>query len=227
MAHPTLISSNLCPFVQRSVITLEEKAVPYDIEYVDLYAKPDWFLEISPFGKVPVLRVDNKALFESQVIVEYLDETAAPRMHPEDPLERAYHRAWIEFISAGLVDTFKLMVETDEVAARDFANSAREKLVRLGDQMGEGPFFSGGHFSLVDAAAAPMVQRLQWCENIKSLGIFEGHPKVAAWRDALLARPSVQRSVLPNIEEIFVENLKGRPSPAHTTEASWLGSLAD
>ena len=54
MTRPTLISFNLCPYVQRSVITLEEKGVPYDIEYVDLYAKPDWFLKISPFGKVKV-----------------------------------------------------------------------------------------------------------------------------------------------------------------------------
>ena len=227
MARPTLISSNFCPFVQRSVIALEEKAVPYDIEYVDLHAKPDWFLKLSPLGKVPVLKVDDTVLFESQVIVEYLDETAAPRMHPEDPLERAHHRASIEIVSAGVVDTFKLMIEPEEDAARAFAKSAREKLTRLGEQMAEGPYFSGMGFSLVDAAAAPMVQRLHWCENIKNLGIFEGHTKVAAWRDALLARPSVQRSVLPNIEEIFVEFIKGRRSPAHTTDPSWLGTLAD
>lgn len=227
MSHPTLISSNLCPFVQRSVIAFEEKAVPYDIEYVDLHAKPDWFLKLSPLGKVPVLKVDNTVLFESQVIVEYLDETAAPRMHPEDPLERAHHRAMIEIVSAGLVDTYKLMVEPKEDAARAFAKSAREKLVRLGEQMSDGPYFSGTGFSLVDAAAAPLVQRLHWCENIKNVGIFEDHPNVAAWRDALLVRPSVQKSVLPNIEEIFVEFSKGRRSPAHTTDTSWLGTLAD
>ncbi len=81
--------------------------------------------------------------------------------------------------------------------------------------------------ALILTAVALMLQRLQWCEKIKNLEIFEGHPKVAPWRDALLARTSVQKSVLPNIEEIFVEYLKGQRSPAHTTEASWLGTLVD
>ena len=173
-----------------------------------------------------MLEVGDKVLFESAVITEYLDEVAEPRMHPDDPLERAFHRAWIEFISAGLVNTYQLMVAKDEEAARAAANSVREKLSRLGEQLGEGPYFAGTHFSLVDAAAAPMLQRLQWCEDIKGLQIFDSHPKIVPWRDALLARPSVQKSVLPNIVDIFVEYLKGRRSPAHTIEASWLGTLA-
>ena len=227
MSKLTLISFNLCPYVQRSCITLIEKGVPYDIEYVDLYDKPDWFQQISPLGNVPILKVDDKVLFESAVITEYLDEIAEPRMHPEEPLERAYHRAWIELISAGLVNTYNLMVAKDEDAARAAANSVREKLARLAAQLGEGPYFSGAHFSLVDAAAAPMFQRLQWCENIRSLQIFDGHPKLATWRDTLLARPSVQNSVLPNIEDIFVEYLRGKRSPAHTTDPSWLGTFSD
>ena len=75
MANHTLISFDICPFVQRSVITLEEKGVKYNIKYIELENKPDWFLAISPFGKVPVLQVNDKVLFESAVINEYLDET--------------------------------------------------------------------------------------------------------------------------------------------------------
>lgn len=225
-ANPTLISFNLCPFVQRSVITLEEKGVPYDMEYVDLYDKPDWFLKLSPLGKVPVLRVGDTILFESQVIAEYIDETTPPQMHPEDPLERARHRASIAIITAGLTDTYKLMVEPDKDAALAFAKNARDNLALLGEQIGEGPYFGGAHFSIVDAAAAPMVQRLSWCEKIYDFGIFDGQPKVEAWRDALLSRPAVQRSVLPNIEEIFVEYIKGRRSDSYTTDPSWLGTLA-
>ena len=227
MKKPTLISFNLCPYVQRSVITLIEKGVPYDIEYVDLYAKPDWFQKISPFGNVPVLKVDDKVLFESAVITEYLDEIAEPRMHPENPLERAFHRAWIEFISAGLVDTYRLMVAESEEDAQAAVNATKEKFARLSSEMSEGPFFAGDQFSLVDAAVAPMLQRLQWCENVKNLQLFDDFPKIARWRDALLARDSVQLSVLPDIEEIFVEYIKGRRSPAHSTEPSWLGTIAN
>jgi glutathione S-transferase len=226
MPKLTLISFNLCPYVQRSVITLIEKGIPYAIEYLDLYDKPDWFQHISPLGNVPVLKVDDRVLFESAVITEYLDEIAEPRMHPDDPLDRAYHRAWIELISAGLVNTHQLMVAVDETAAKLAANSAREKLAHLDQQLGDGPYFAGEDFSLVDAAAAPMLQRLQWCENIKSLQIFDGYPGLAAWRDALLARPSVQQSVLADIEDIFAAYIRGKRSPAHHTEPSWLGMQA-
>ena len=92
-----LISFDLCPFVQRSVITLLEKNIPFKRTNIDLANKPDWFLQISPLGKVPVLRINGNILFESAVINEYLDEITPPSMHPQDSLQKAVNRAWIEF----------------------------------------------------------------------------------------------------------------------------------
>ena len=223
-----LISFNLCPFVQRSVITLLEKDIPFETTYIDLANKPDWFLEISPFGKVPVLKVDDDTvLFESAVINEYIDEVTPGRMLPEDPLRRALNRAWIEFASALAMDNYKLMVAPDEAAARAAATSFTAKLKRFEEQIGEGPLFNGSALSLVDTAAAPILQRTAWCEEIEpSLQITQGLPKVEAWRDALLARPSVQKSLVPNIREIFVEYLQGRGSPSRKAASSWLGQRA-
>ena len=70
MTALTLISHPLCPFVQRAVIVLLEKGVEFDRINVDLSAKPDWFLALSPTGKVPVLKVrllnaDDAIIFES------------------------------------------------------------------------------------------------------------------------------------------------------------------
>ncbi len=58
-----LISFKTCPFVQRAVITLKHKNIDFDITYIDLADPPDWFLEISPLEKVPVLKVDDEILF--------------------------------------------------------------------------------------------------------------------------------------------------------------------
>jgi glutathione S-transferase len=76
----TLVSHYLCPYVQRASIVLSEKGVAFERHYIDLAAKPDWFLRISPLGKVPLLAVpqaglDDAILFESAVICEYLEET--------------------------------------------------------------------------------------------------------------------------------------------------------
>ena len=79
------------------MILLRAKDVEFDVTYVNLREKPDWFLEISPHGKVPVLKVDDEILFESSAIAEYLDEVVSPRLHPEDPIARAKNRAWTDF----------------------------------------------------------------------------------------------------------------------------------
>ena len=70
-----LISHDLCPYVQRAAISLSEKGVNFERTYIDLANKPDWFLAISPLGKTPVLLADDVPIFESAVILEYLEET--------------------------------------------------------------------------------------------------------------------------------------------------------
>jgi len=218
-----LVSFDLCPFVQRSVITLEEKGVSYDIEYIDLAAKPDWFLAISPFGKVPLLRVDDTVLFESAVINEYLDETQGEPLHPSDPLRRALNRAWIEVASSLVMQCYGLSMAPDEDRARALAADVRATLGRFEEQLGEGPFFNGEAFSLVDAAAAPALQRLDWLEAIRPLGLTDGLEKVRAWSEALLTRASVARSLVPEAQAKFSEYLAGRGSPARRAEPSWFG----
>jgi len=114
-AQLKLISHKLCPYVQRAVIALTEKGVPFERLDIDLDNKPDWFLKFSPLGKTPVLLVGDTAIFESAVILEYLEETQPGPLHPADPLKRAEHRAWIEFSSAVLGDIWGLEVATDDV----------------------------------------------------------------------------------------------------------------
>src|SRR6266478_2091250 len=97
-----LISHKLCPYVQRAVIALTEKGGAFERVDIDLANKPDWFLAISPLGKTPLLVVGDHAIFESAVILEYLEETQEKPLHPADPLSRAEHRAFIEFGSAVL-----------------------------------------------------------------------------------------------------------------------------
>ena len=207
MTKPHLISFDLCPYVQRSVVTLEAKGVPYDVTYIDLTDKPSWFLEISPMAKVPVLRVGDTMLFESDVIAEYLDEVHTPHLHPEDPLQKALHRAWMSF-AAGLGGPgYQLMTARDQAAAQRAADDANAKLARLEDQV-VGPFFAGEAFQLIDACSASFLQRLIWCDAYApQLGLFARAPRCRAWADALLAHPAVKASLKPEIDVIFRQYL--------------------
>jgi glutathione S-transferase len=207
-----LCSFKTCPWVQRAAIVLRAKNIEYDLTYIDRDNRPDWFLKISPHAKVPVLRIgDNDALFESNAISEYLDETVKPQLHPADPIARARNRAWTDYVS-----TF-----SSAISGAMYANSEEEfvaKSAKISEVFGKlndalakrgnnGPFFNGPNLSLVDAAYAPFLQRYTFMDHLRPLGIIEKFPHLKAWRDALLASPAVKNSTVANIEAVWQENL--------------------
>ncbi len=204
-----LISFPLCPFVQRAVITLREKGVAFEVRYIDLESPPDWFAEVSPMGKVPVLKVDGTVLFESAVIAEFLDETHAPAMMPADPLTRAQHRAWIEFGSNLLGRQYRMLTAAERTGFEAERDAARRELAFFEAVLGEGPLFAGSAFSLVDAAYAPFFVRLALMEAAHSFGLLEGLPKLAAWGEALRARPAVEAALPENFAARFRERFAG------------------
>lgn len=214
MSQLTLVSHHLCPYVQRAVITLTEKNTAFERHYIDLGNKPDWFVKLSPLGKVPLLQIgDRDVLFESAVICEYLEETQdGVKLHPLDPLQKAQHRAWIEFASASLNDIWGYYVAADEAAYKRKEADLAAKFQRLEDALGDGPYFSGNKFSLVDAAFGPVFRYFDVFESFTTHGIFESKPKVAAWRAALAKRPSVKGAVTEDYPERLLTFLKNRNS---------------
>ncbi len=199
MTRPlTLVSFDLCPYVQRAAIVLAEKGVPFERIDVDLSNKPDWFKAISPLGKVPLLKVGDEVLFESAPIVEYLDETEGPALHPRDPLEKAKHRAWMEFGSSILADLWTIETTGDQSAFEAKVAAVREKFARIEAVLGDGPYFGGASFTIVDAVFAPIFRYFDVFDGFADLGIFAGTPKVRAWRKALAERPSVHLAVVPD-----------------------------
>lgn len=197
----TLISAHLCPYVQRSVITLAEKSVDHQQIYIDLGNKPSWFLDISPTGKVPMLYVnENETLFESAVICEYLDEVTPGSLHPMSPLEKARHRAWIEFGSQILNDISRLYnVQTLQL----FERLLSEMQVKFGriDREVKGPFFAGSDFSLVDAAYGPIFRYFDVLDDYLPISVFDQSDRVSAWRTALATRKSVKEGVVADYPE--------------------------
>ncbi|WP_299743824.1 glutathione S-transferase family protein [Devosia sp.] len=213
MAKLTLISFPTCPFVQRAVIALKEKGVDFDVTYIDLANKPDWFLALSPLGKVPVLKVERDGhepaiVFESAVILEYLEETAAGvKLHPADPLERAQHRSWMEYGSQLLGDIFKFNSAKDVTELDAARQGVLAKFKRLEDTV-TGPFFAGEQLSYVDTVFAPAFRQLDALETVVHTGLFDGFPKLQVWRQALAERPSVKAAVPDNFVELHLARLR-------------------
>lgn len=216
----TLVSHALCPYVQRAAIVLTEKGLAYERRDIDLADKPDWFLKISPLGKTPVLLIGDEAIFESAVICEYLDETTPARLHPADALQRARHRAWIELGSAllNLIGAFYTAADEQALGAR--AAEIRSRLVQIEAALGDGPFFAGDRFSIVDAVFGPVFRYFDVFDGIGDFGFWGDLTKLQRWRHHLAARPSVVGAVSPDYPERLRRFLLARRSALSRRMAS-------
>jgi glutathione S-transferase len=214
MSKYLLVSFKTCPWVQRAAIVLREKNIEFEFRHIEPDNRPDWFLAISPHKKVPVLRLDDKvSLFESNAIAEYLDETTTPRLHPADPVARAINRAWNDY-----VPTFAQIMtgRAYSVSEADYNKSVEQipaafaRLEEALTRQGSGPLFNGKAYSLVDASYAPFLQRYFYLERIKPLGLMDKYPRLKAWAEALVARPSTHSFPPPEFEAMYREVVKRR-----------------
>lgn len=211
-ANLTLVSHALCPYVQRIAIALTEKGVTFDRRIVDLARKPDWFLATSPLGRTPVLIVSDTALFESVAILEYLEDALPNPLHAKDPIERAHHRAWMGFGGECLNDISGFYSARDMTTLEAKAAALHVRFRVLDKQLGDGPWFAGLRFGLVDAVYAPVFRYFDTFDMIGDFGVFDGLERVCAWRTALAARPSVRAAVDEDYHArltMFIKNRDG------------------
>ena len=208
-----LITHVLCPYVQRSIITLEEKNISYTRTDIDLAKKPEWFEQKSPMGKVPVLIVDEKhTLFESAIICEYLDEITTGSLHPVNKLEKAFHRAWIEFGSSILGKISSLYNAKDVSHFESIHVEIKNKFQIFERELSGGPFFSGEKGHLIDAAFGPIFRYFDVFDTFANLDTFDDLPKCQLWRNARKQQSSIQKAVSKDYPNRLIEFLMNRES---------------
>jgi glutathione S-transferase len=170
------------------------------------------FLAISPLGKTPVLQVGKAAIFESAVILEYLEETAPSPLHPAEPLTRAAHRGWIDFGSVVLNDIAGFYAAPDEATFKARTSQLKQRFTQLEARVVAAPWFDGERFSLVDAVYGPVFRYFDVFDEIADFGILSGKPNLARWRKSLAARPSVRAAVGADYPALLRDFLERRNS---------------
>jgi len=211
----TLVSHSLCPYVQRAAILMDEKHVDYERIYIDLGNKPDWFTSLSPLGKVPLLRVNDDTsavIFESAVILEYLEETENNPLHPKDARVRARHRGWVQFASNILDHIGGFYNAPDVTTLEDKKLTLVHLFQRLENELDTGPWFQGQTFSMVDVAFAPVFRYFDVFDGIGDFGFFQKQPRLQSWRRALSKRPSVINAVTADYNSLLIRFLINRRS---------------
>lgn len=203
-----LISHHLCPYVQRAVIVLTEKNIKHRRTYIDLAAKPEWFVDISPLGRVPILKTNEAVLFESQVIAEYLDEITPGSLHPTDPFDKARHRSWIEFASETLNVIGRLYSAPTKSAFEEKRNKLAHNFGRIEAEI-KGRFFDGEGFQMIDGVWGTVFRYLDVFDQIKDFGLLDELEMTQNWRQTVCERSSVINATPDGYAdrlEVFLKN---------------------
>ncbi|MGD8783068.1 MAG: glutathione S-transferase family protein [Thioalkalispiraceae bacterium] len=205
-----LVSFAMCAYVQRARIILEEKHLEHEIEYIDLDMPPDWFYDVSPLEKVPVLLVDEEPLFESMVICEYLNDISGGDLLPTEPFKRAQQRAWIALGDALLGSVYDYIQAASEPEFKRAKAAIVDMLDILEEEMNEAPFFVGETLGMVDVAYAPVFRFLSGIEQHAGVDFYADVPAIKTWAEHLLVHPAVQASV-PEDYATMLKDYLARP----------------
>ena len=199
-----VVSFKICPFVQRVTALLEAKSIDYELEFISLSDKPQWFLDISPNGQVPVLITDGgKALFESDAIVEYIEEAYPPLLPGISPEDRASNRAWSYLASKNYLVQCSAQRSPDRDALEERSAKLGRAFDRMEKRLGDTPYFAGDAMGMVDIAWLPLLHRADIIERGSCYDFVGDRPKLKKWQKRLLQSKLAEKSVAPDFEDAF------------------------
>lgn len=215
-----IVSFKICPFVQRVTALLEAKHVPYEIEFISLSDKPQWFLDVSPTAQVPMLITETgEPLFESDAIVEYIDEVTPPLVIDVSPVQRAKDRAWSHQASKHYLVQCSAMQSKDKSVLAERGVKLSKAFEKAERQFGEGPFFNGETLGNVDIAWLPLLHRAQIIKERSGFDFLANFPKLRDWQAALADTGLYAKSVAGDFDELF--------SDFYLSDRTFLGRGAD
>jgi glutathione S-transferase len=208
-----LVTSKFSPYGHRVEMVLIEKNIPYEKKEIDLSAKPDWFVKDAPLSKAPLLYADDKPLFESLAICEFLEESFPNHaLHSKDPYLKAWHRGWMEFSSGILAGTFGMIFSQNQEEFDIKKAETSAKLAILEKHMKFHPYFDGENFSLVDICLATAFKPLIFIDTKFTLEIFDIYKNVATYAEGVVTRGSLHKALPSDYEEIFKSFLERKKS---------------
>ncbi|KAL7591907.1 probable glutathione S-transferase parC [Lactuca sativa] len=202
-----LLDTWVSVFGMRVRIAFMEKGVHYERREEDLINKSPLLLQMNPVHKkIPVLIHHGKPICESNIIVQYIDETwqnKSPPLLPSDPYLRAQARFWADYIDKKIYDAGRKIWSTklgeeQEKAKKEFMDCMKV----LEGQLGEKPYFMGESFGYVDIALVPFYCWFYAWEKFGNISIEKECPKLVAWAKRCMERESVSKT-LPDPHKVY------------------------
>jgi len=171
-------------------MVLAHKGVPFELIEIDLENKPDWFLQISPYGKVPDLKVGDAVLCELAIISEYLDEVYPEnRLLSEDPLERASQRILIKYVSNKFVPPFYKLLLAQEEAQEGYKEKLPAHFDYFESLLRDRTWLSGDEFKLAALSFLLWFELLVVLKRYRDFALHASLAGLNRWWQACRDRP--------------------------------------
>lgn len=174
-----LIISNGCPYAIACLAFLIARKLPFNINVINPDKPPQWFAQKSPLGKIPIALIDDKTVFESWVILEYIAETTSSTIHNSNPLTKAINRSWIAYASTILMLQMKVLSAKTEREYEDALQRFFNTIIKIEPHI-KGTYFNGHEFCAIDAMYSPVFIRGAAIEVEYKVALL---PKVKRLRD--------------------------------------------
>ena len=208
MTQVEIFSAEVCPYAHRTRLVLLEKNINFKLTEINLKKKPSWFNKVSPYGKVPVLKHEEKLIYESSIINEYLDDVfSVPSLMPSTPYDRALARIWIDYGNSYFNSTiYKLLRENkkdEQIKLRKklgeifiyIENNAFAKFDNYG-------FWMGDRLTLVDLSYYHFFERLCNIEHFRSFKIPRECKRLLYWVELMQEQNHVKS--ISNSKEFYI-----------------------
>lgn len=193
-----LIGSLASPYVRKVRVVMAEKKLDYELVLENVWAPDSTILQSNPLGKVPCLIMeDGGAMFDSRVIVEYLDTlTPVGKLIPPNGRERAEVKCW-EALADGVLDAAVLVrlertLRPEAQQSQEWINRQMDKVTAGLKAMSSGlkdtPFCAGNHYTLADVAVGCALGWLVF--RFPEIDWRNDHPNLSKLFDKLSERPS-------------------------------------
>lgn len=210
MANLKLVTSKLSPFGHRVELSLIEKNIPYEKVNIDLSQKPDWFIKDSPLGKVPILYIDDKVLFESIAICEYLEDAYPEKpLHPQDNFQKAWNRAWMEYSNGLILSIFTMAFANEEENFKNHLDELNKKIDQIQKYLVTQPYFNGTQISLLDICFASAFAPILFIQSSFGVEIINEESPIFNYANTLVNSENFGKIIPDDYDKIF-ENLLNR-----------------
>ena len=200
-----IVSFKICPFVQRVTTLLEAKNISYEVEFISLSDKPQWFLDVSPNGQVPILITDNDiTLFESDAIIEYLEEKYIPLQKKLTPEQKAINRAWSYLATKNYLVQCSAQRSSDKQSLIEKSKKLNKAFDTIEKEVGKFKYFNSDTIGMVDIAWLPILHRAKIIERESGYDFLKNRPNIKKWQSIMLKTGLAEKSVSKDFEEKFI-----------------------